>query len=84
MEGVSSEWAKIHPDVRVEMSVDRNDRSFNITMVDNSHVGRMVTRIMPFQTIPLEQGELVLEDWFCSVYEQMYHDMKNKRDSKEL
>ena len=84
MEGVSSEWAKRHPDVDILMDMDRKSFTYKITMVDKAHAGRVVKKEFPVSSIPFDQGELILEDWICSVYEQLYHEIKTKRENKEL
>lgn len=84
MEGASSEWAKRHPDVNIGMDIDRRNFIYKIAMRDKSHAGRVVNKEYPVKSIPLEQGELVLEDWICSVYEQLYHEIKVLRENHEV
>jgi len=84
MEGVSSEWAKRHPDVDILMEMDHKTLTYKISMIDKAHAGRVVKKEYPISSIPFDQGELVLEDWICSSYEQLYYEIKSKRDKKEL
>ena len=84
MEGVSSEWAKRHPDVDILMDMDHKTLVYKISMIDKAHAGRIVKKEYPVKSIPFDQGELVLEDWICSIYEQLYHEIKNRRENGEL
>lgn len=79
MEGASSEWAKLHPDVQVHMSIDHKTLIYTITMVDVANADRIAKREYSIRLIPFDQGELVLEDWICSVFTQLYHEIKSKR-----
>ncbi len=72
-------WCDLHQDVNVKMSCDHVDRSLDILMTDKSHAGRTKKRTLPFQSLPLEQDELVLDDYLCSIYEQLYQSIKNQR-----
>lgn len=72
-------WCDLHQDVNVKMSCDHIDRSLDILMTDKSHAGRIEQRTLPFQSLPLEQDELVLDDYLCSIYEQLYQGIKNQR-----
>jgi len=72
-------WGELHQDVVIKMSCDHIDMSLDITMADKSHAGRVVTRHIPFQALPLEQGELVLDDYLCSIFEQLYQSIKLQR-----
>ena len=72
-------WYELHQDVDVKLSTDHRALSFDILMIDKDHAGRTAERHMPFQTLPLEQGELVLDDYLCSVLEQLYQQIKVKR-----
>lgn len=73
-------WSELHQDVVVKMSCNHIDMSLDILMADKDHAGRVVKRHMPFQILPLEQGELVLDDYLCSVFEQLYAEIKSKRE----
>ena len=72
-------WYELHQDVDVKLSTDHMTLSLDILMTDKDHAGRTAERHMPFQTLPLEQGELVLEDYLCSVLEQLYQQIKIQR-----
>jgi hypothetical protein len=74
-------WCDLHRDVDVNMSCDHRDRSLDILMVDKSHAGRNENRTIPFQTLPLDQDELILDDYLCSIYEQLYQSIKNQREA---
>ena len=84
MEGVSSEWAKRHPDVDISMGMDHRSFMYKISMKDKSHAGRVAKKEYPVSSIPFDQGELVLEDWICSSYEQLYHEIKVLREKREV
>lgn len=84
MDGASSEWGKRHPDVSILMDMDHRKFTYAITMIDKSHAGRAVKKEYPVSSIPFDQGELVLEDWICSVYEQLYHEIKVLREKHEV
>lgn len=73
-------WYELHQDVDVKLSTDHSTLSLDILMTDKDHAGRVVKRHMPFQILPLEQGELVLDDYLCSVFEQLYAEIKSKRE----
>ena len=77
-------WEQLHQDVIIDRDANHVDMSMVLTMTDKSHVGRVVRRVMPFKSLPLEQGELVLDDYICSIYELMYHEIKVKRGEKKL
>lgn len=72
-------WSELHQDVEVRMSCNHLDMSLDILITDKSHAGRVAKRHMPFQSLPLEQGELVLDDYLCSVFEQLYQEIKKQR-----
>lgn len=72
-------WSELHQDVDVKMSCNHINMSLDILITDKSHAGRQAKRHMPFQTLPLEQGELVLDDYLCSVFEQLYQEIKKQR-----
>lgn len=72
-------WSELHQDVEVMMSCNHFDMSLDILIMDKSHAGRVAKRHMPFQSLPLEQGELVLDDYLCSVFEQLYQEIKKQR-----
>lgn len=72
-------WTELHQDVIVKMSCNHLDMSLDIIMADKDHAGRTAERHMAFQTLPLEQGELVLDDYLCSIFEQLYQQIKVKR-----
>lgn len=75
----SKGWANLHQDVQVLMEVDRKEQNMKFLMADKSNEGVTVERIMPFQQLPLEQGELVLDDYLCSIYELLYQEIKRQR-----
>ena len=79
----SNEWSNLHQDVRVLMQTDRVALTLMIKMEDRSNTENKVERVMPFQSLPLEQGELVLEDYLCSIYEQLYQQIKTMRSEQE-
>lgn len=72
-------WYELHQDVVVKMSCNHIDMSLDISMSDKAHAGRQAKRHMPFQSLPLEQSELVLDDYLCSIFEQLYSEIKAKR-----
>lgn len=72
-------WTELHQDVIVKMSCNHLDMSLDIIMVDKDRAGRTAERHISFQTLPLEQGELVLDDYLCSIFEQLYQQIKVKR-----
>ena len=79
----SNEWSKLHQDVTVLMQTDKINYNLIMKMIDKSDKERIVERVMPFQSLPLEQGELVLDDYLCSIYEQMYQQIKSQRSEEE-
>ena len=72
----SKGWCELHQDVRTLMSTDKKNLTLEISMSDKSDSKNVAKRVMPFQNLPLEQGELVLDDYLCSIYEQLYHEIK--------
>lgn len=72
-------WSELHQDVDVMMDCDHIDMSLNIYMADKSNTKINAKRHLAFQTLPLEQGELVLDDYLCSIYEQLYQEIKRQR-----
>ena len=75
----SKEWAAQHEDVEILMSTDRLAMKLNIKMADKENPKYISDRSMDFRSLPLEQDELVLDDYLCSIYEMMYRNIKLQR-----
>ena len=77
-----AEWSDVHPDVRALMSTNHKDLTMKFMLKDISDHSIKAEREMPFQSLPLEQDELVVEDYICSIFEQLYQGIKESRDER--
>ena len=75
----SKEWTAQHEDVKLLMSTDHRALKLNFKMVDKENSKYVAERSMDFKALPLEQDELVLDDYLCSIYELMYRNIKLQR-----
>ena len=78
----SKEWTAQHEDVQILMSTDKLAMKLNIKMADKENSKYISERSMDFRSLPLEQDELVLDDYLCSIYELMYRDINLKKEEQ--
>lgn len=76
----TKEWQGEHSDVKVVMESGKTDLNLIIKMGDSNWA---VERTIPFSVLPLDQGELILEDYLCAIYEQLYSSIKKRRRANE-
>lgn len=75
----TKEWTETHPDVKVLMSTDNYAMKFMFKMVDASDSKNVSERVMDLRSLPLEQDELVLDDYLCSIYELLHQKIVMNR-----
>ena len=68
-------WIENHKDVNVLMESDMLKPNLIIKIGNDSGI---VERSVPFDILPLDESELVLEDYLCAIYEQLYASLKHK------
>ena len=74
-----NEWSDLHKDVNVLLETEKREMVFIFKMQDNE-TKDVVERKIPFNSMPFEQEEIVLEDYICSVLEQMHHELRSRHD----
>ena len=72
-----NEWSDLHKDVKVLLETEKREMVFIFKMEDNG-TKDVVERKIPFNSMPFEQEEIVLEDYICSVLEQMHHELRSR------
>lgn len=78
-----SEWTDLHKDVKVLLETKMEKMIFVFKMLDEESKLN-VSREIPFSGMPFEQEEIVLEDYICSILEQMHHEIVCKREEAEV
>ena len=78
-----SEWTDLHKDVKVLLETEKIEQVFVFKMQDVNSNWKTVRKI-PFRSMPFEQEEIVIEDYICSILEQMHHEIVCKREESEV
>ena len=72
------EWNDSHLDVEVDTYSKTQERIMGFIMTDKKN-GNWFERTISFDQLPLTDNEIVLEDYVCSILEQMYYHILNAR-----
>lgn len=78
------EFIDIRPDVDFTLETYKDALEFGFKVVDKANPDIKEERVIPFSALPLEVDEIVLEDYICSVLEQLYQKVKLKRDERTI
>lgn len=71
-------WERNHNDVMTFMDLDGNSKQFRFA-VEDKNTGVQRSRYFDISALPLEKGEVELEDFVNNIFEILYREVRNEK-----